>query len=363
MSALEGRVAQATAAIADSAVLAAELQRALELDAELMELAQFEGQADRQMGVRIGAHLAGSAPSGAWALPPHRFRARGTRHEGEPGAMARAARAHITYREIERVAEYARMYALPGASPSVLAAWVKGLAEQGLVTGPVAETIGADKVDCIEANVGGTEANAFIVDSCAETPNPAKEPVPTGYSLPPARDGDLPTISGVPPELVFTAPAGLCHLEARDPSPDRTRVHLLHQPARGLRGSRRSRAHEVAHLAPRVRSRAPERDRAPATSLRRGPGTQPTTTMTLATGRGLGSGLSRGDYSDRLLAPLGPGFPLAPATPRRFALSRGLPSTAVFATATLPRRGLALGGALLAPPLGRRRFPARRRFS
>ena len=98
----------------------------------------------------------------------------------------------ITYREIERVAEYARMYALPGASPSVLAAWVKGLAEQGLVTGPGVET--------------GSEANAFIVDSCAETPNPDEDPVPTGYSLPPARDGDLPTISGVPPELVFTAP-------------------------------------------------------------------------------------------------------------------------------------------------------------
>ena len=102
----------------------------------------------------------------------------------------------ITYREIERVAEYARMYALPGASPSVLAAWVKGLAEQGRVEGPVAETIGN----------GGIEANAFIVDSCAETPNPDEDPVPTGYSMPPARDGDLPTISGVPPELVFTAP-------------------------------------------------------------------------------------------------------------------------------------------------------------
>ncbi len=44
------------------------------------------------------------------------------------------------------------------------------------------------------------------MDSCAATPDPAPEPVPTGYSLPPARDGDLPTISGVPPELVFTAP-------------------------------------------------------------------------------------------------------------------------------------------------------------
>ena len=99
----------------------------------------------------------------------------------------------ITYREIEWVTEYARMYALPGASPSVLAAWVKGLAEQGLVTGPVAET-------------GTPEANAFIVDSCAVTPDSAQESVPMGYSLPPARDGDLPTISGVPPELVFTAP-------------------------------------------------------------------------------------------------------------------------------------------------------------
>ena len=71
---------------------------------------------------------------------------------------------------------------------------------------PVAETIRADQVAGIKANVGGNEANAFIVDSCAETPNPDEEPVPTGYSLPPARDGDLPTISGVPPELVFTAP-------------------------------------------------------------------------------------------------------------------------------------------------------------
>jgi hypothetical protein len=93
----------------------------------------------------------------------------------------------ITYREIERVAEYARMYALPGATPSVLASWVKGLAEQGRVA-------------------NREKANAFIVDSCAQPPDPAQEPVPTGYSLPPVRDGDLPTISGVPQELVFTAP-------------------------------------------------------------------------------------------------------------------------------------------------------------
>ena len=97
----------------------------------------------------------------------------------------------ITYREIERVAEYARMYALPGATPSVLASWVKGLAEQGRVADP-------------------EKANAFIVDSCVEPLDPAEAPeqapVPPGYSMPPARDGDLPTISGVPPELVFTAP-------------------------------------------------------------------------------------------------------------------------------------------------------------
>jgi hypothetical protein len=44
------------------------------------------------------------------------------------------------------------------------------------------------------------------VDSCASPPDPAEQTVPNGYSLPPARDGDLPTISGVPPELVFTPP-------------------------------------------------------------------------------------------------------------------------------------------------------------
>jgi hypothetical protein len=105
----------------------------------------------------------------------------------------------ITYRELERVAEYARMYALPGASRSVLTSWVKGLAALGRVTGPSGKKIRPEEV-------GGNGATAFSVGSCAPTPDSAEERVPTGYSLPPARDGDLPTISGVPPELVFTAP-------------------------------------------------------------------------------------------------------------------------------------------------------------
>src|SRR5688572_18706793 len=105
----------------------------------------------------------------------------------------------ITYRELERVAEYARMYALPGASRTVLTSWVKGLAAMGRVTGPNGERIRPE-------DVGGIGATAFSVGSCASTPDSAEERVPTGYSLPPARDGNLPTISGVPPELVFTAP-------------------------------------------------------------------------------------------------------------------------------------------------------------
>src|SRR5688572_17513446 len=50
MSALEAMVVEATAAgMADSAVLPAEVRRALELDTELMEFAQWEWQADRQL--------------------------------------------------------------------------------------------------------------------------------------------------------------------------------------------------------------------------------------------------------------------------------------------------------------------------
>ncbi len=109
----------------------------------------------------------------------------------------------ITYRELERVAEYAQMYALPEANPSVLAAWVKGLAEHGQVIGPVSEVIRTAQVDGREASAfvsgesGATEASAFAW---------ARPPVPPGYALPPAREGDFPAISGIPPELVFTEP-------------------------------------------------------------------------------------------------------------------------------------------------------------
>jgi hypothetical protein len=67
------------------------------------------------------------------------------------------------------------------------------------VKGPVAERIRTEQLD-------GREANAFIVESCAKAPDPAQAAVPTGYALPPVRDGDLPPISGVPPDLVFTEP-------------------------------------------------------------------------------------------------------------------------------------------------------------
>ncbi|HWN83219.1 MAG TPA: hypothetical protein VNM87_14065, partial [Candidatus Udaeobacter sp.] len=88
----------------------------------------------------------------------------------------------LAYREVERVTEYARTFALPDANPKVLEAWVKGLEEQGLAK----RLVGAV-----------AEATAFV----AEAP-----PVPLGCALPPVTNRGLPRIVGISEDLALTPP-------------------------------------------------------------------------------------------------------------------------------------------------------------
>ncbi|HWP32956.1 MAG TPA: hypothetical protein VNL97_04335, partial [Solirubrobacterales bacterium] len=101
----------------------------------------------------------------------------------------------LAYREVERVTEYARTFALPDANPKVLEAWVKGLEEQGLakrLVGAVAEAT------AFVADPAATaEATAFVAD-------PA--PVPLGCALPPVTNRGLPRIVGISEDLALTPP-------------------------------------------------------------------------------------------------------------------------------------------------------------
>jgi hypothetical protein len=95
-----------------------------------------------------------------------------------------------TYRQIERVVEHARTYALPEAHPAVLESYVRGLEAQGLASRREATAFegGEDEATVLEA-AGEPEATAFDGN------------VPTGCALPPKVDGELPRIVGLPDDL------------------------------------------------------------------------------------------------------------------------------------------------------------------
>jgi hypothetical protein len=87
----------------------------------------------------------------------------------------------LSYREVERVTEYARTFALPDTNPTVLASWAKGLEEQGLAK----RLVGAV-----------AESTPFAADPL---------PVPLGCALPPVGRG-VPRIVGFPEDLALAPP-------------------------------------------------------------------------------------------------------------------------------------------------------------
>jgi hypothetical protein len=141
----------------------------------------------------------------------------------------------ITFRELERVTAYARTYALPDAHPTVLASWVRGLAEQGLAMRRLASDVpecdapevDGSEGDAAEGNAAKTDApqgdaleadapqanlpmtDAQVVTPLAATMFAGAVPIPLGYALPPDAPGALPKISGVPDDIAL-APPELC---------------------------------------------------------------------------------------------------------------------------------------------------------
>ncbi len=133
----------------------------------------------------------------------------------------------ITYRELERVVEYARTYSLPGAHPSVLESWVRGLEQQGLAAKVKAEegaTAFAAAGKAAEHPKDG--ATAFAASG---------QPVPLGYALPPSAPGALPSISGIPSDIAL-APPELCLARIRFWLPTDA-LDLAHRALRHCRGS------------------------------------------------------------------------------------------------------------------------------
>jgi hypothetical protein len=103
----------------------------------------------------------------------------------------------MTYREIERVTEHARTYALPEAHPSVLESFARGLEAQGLARRKSVAEENRKATAFAVTGEEGTEATAFALDE-----------VPPGCALPP-EPGGLPRIAGLPEDLAL-AEAELC---------------------------------------------------------------------------------------------------------------------------------------------------------
>ncbi len=106
----------------------------------------------------------------------------------------------ITYRELERVVEFARTYTLPEAHPTVLASWIRGLRSQGL----------ARQVEGQVESMAGAEATAFAATlGIASLGSATDPPLPLGVALPPTAPGALPRITGIPDDIAL-APPELC---------------------------------------------------------------------------------------------------------------------------------------------------------
>jgi hypothetical protein len=161
----------------------------------------------------------------------------------------------ITYRELERVVEYAETYVLPGADSALLDSYISELkarerkeAEKlaahtslpevresetvGAGSGPVATAFAAGgrlaghpaTAFAAGGGLAGHPATAFALPADADGAPPGgvapnlgsvdwksqcSSSIPLGYALPPSTPGGLPGISGVPDDLTF-APPELC---------------------------------------------------------------------------------------------------------------------------------------------------------
>ena len=114
-------------------------------------------------------------------------------HETTAALWVRWAR-RLTYREIERVAEFARIFSLPGADPSVLASFVDGL----LATGFARRRAGSG---------AGSSQDPTALDATAAASDTAVPPhVPFGFPLPPTTPRGLPAIAGFPADLALLPP-------------------------------------------------------------------------------------------------------------------------------------------------------------
>jgi hypothetical protein len=116
--------------------------------------------------------------------------------------------AGVTYRELERAAEYARMYSLPGAHPQVLASWVRGLREQGLANDHrhAAEHQDEEPATAFDAAPPGQDLDPARDPPSHRPSTPLLADIPLGYALPPAAPGALPSISGFPSNLTVADP-------------------------------------------------------------------------------------------------------------------------------------------------------------
>ena len=99
-----------------------------------------------------------------------------------------------TFREIERVTELARLYALPGADPAVLATWCDGLVATGFAArrphDPTAFAAGAGGAAAGQAH----DPTTFAAGAAG---------VPLGYPLPPTTHRGAPSIVGFPADLTL----------------------------------------------------------------------------------------------------------------------------------------------------------------
>jgi hypothetical protein len=117
----------------------------------------------------------------------------------------------LAYRELERVAEHARTYALPEASPFVLESYARGLEAQGFASRKPIDGENGGATAFAPAGEVGAAATAFAAKGEGEATAfaaPQLADVPPGYALPPD-PGGVPRIAGLPEDLAL-AEAELC---------------------------------------------------------------------------------------------------------------------------------------------------------
>ena len=109
-----------------------------------------------------------------------------------------------TYREVERVAEHARTYALPEANPAVLERFAHELEAQGLASRKPIDGNDLAESTAFAPGAEQAESTAFALD---------ESKIPPGCAMPP-EPGGLPRISGFPKDLAL-AEAELCIAQIR----------------------------------------------------------------------------------------------------------------------------------------------------